>query len=166
MITIALLLAPSARACPCECPTAQESDSVQTVIVTPIEPEPSPARQFVVVPLDPSATTSRGVVDVVAGVMTPDFVTHRAFDGKMVESAWLVPFTCEELDRVVNAVYARHGFFFLQSETRVSFLHFDLRYQPDMNLRVGQVEATFTSQDQLTLLRVETTQENNGCSSE
>ncbi|MBI5794364.1 hypothetical protein HZA87_04790 [Candidatus Uhrbacteria bacterium] len=157
----------SASACPCECPTAEEPVAEQTVTITAIEqPEIPAARQFVVVPLDPASVAGQDAVKVVAGVMTPERVTHRAFDAEMIESTWLVPFTCEELDRVVNAVYARHGFFFPKGETRVSFLHFDLRYQPDMNQKVIQIEAKFTSQDQLTLLRAEMALENHNCVSE
>ncbi|MFA4845105.1 MAG: hypothetical protein WC654_00925 [Patescibacteria group bacterium] len=139
-------------------------ERVQTVTITPTE---LPPRTFVEVPYSsPPVIDGKGTAIIVAGIMTPEFVTHRAFDAQMIESAWLAPFFCDELDRVINAVYARHGFFFLNGETRTYFLRFDLRYRPDMNLRIPQIEAKFTSQDQLTLLRAEVALENRGCSQE
>jgi hypothetical protein len=125
--------------------------------------EVSSTRAFVEVPLAGS-TVEDGTVTVIAGIMTPEFVTHLAFDGKMVESAWLVPFTCEELDLIVNAVYARRGFAFPQKEKQEFFRHFDLKYQPDSEKSVTQIEATFSSQDQLTLLRVGNALEEHSCS--
>lgn len=155
-----------ASACECECPTASVEDP-QTVTITPVEPEVPSERTFTEVPLTfPPVVSADGTVTIVAGVMTPEFVIHRAFDEKMIESAWLAPFTCEELDRVIHAVYARHNFYFLNGDTRTFFLHFDLHYRPDMNLRVTEIEAKFRSQDQLTLLRVEMAIESHGCASD
>ena len=166
MILNTIFIARPAAACPCECPTA-ETVPEQTVTITEIEQSEIPAaRIFVDVPLATTPPVGRGTTKVVAGVMTPERVTHRAFDAEMIESAWLVLFTCEEIERVIHAVYARHGFFFPQSEIRVFFLRFDLRYRPDMNLRVTEIEVKFKSQDQLTLLRAEMALENHSCSQE
>lgn len=148
-------------------PDPFDPERIQVVTITPVEPETPAERTFVEVPL-PTAPLTGGAatVSVVAGVMTSEFVTHQAFDAKMIESSWLAQFTCDELDRVIHAVYARHNFYFLNGETRTYFLRFDLRYRPDMNLRVTEIEATFTSQDQLTLLRAEVALENHSCSQE
>lgn len=166
LILCGIVLSRPASACECKCPTASVEDP-PTVTITPVDPEMPAERTFVEVPLTiPAVAGADGTVTIVAGVMTPEFVTHRALDGQMIESDWLAPFTCEELDRVVHAVYARHNFYFLNGDMRTFFLHFDLHYRPDMNLRVTQIEASFTSQDQLTLLLVERALEEHYCSKE
>ncbi len=164
--SMVMMLASPALASPNICETAQ-SEPRLTYSYTSLPTQSLDGQQYALVPIASAPILGgEGSVTTISMIMSPDTVAHQAFQMKAVESSWLVPFTCAELDRIVQAVYARHGFYFPQPQTRAFFCGFDRNYQPRPELSVAEVEAKFTSRDQLTLLRVEMAMDSHGCASE
>ncbi|MBI4437750.1 hypothetical protein HY631_02255 [Candidatus Uhrbacteria bacterium] len=175
MIAILMATQTLAQDYPCTCeqvemeteqqvtPKVFDLSEPQMVIITGLDDEGAvlvavqvpAARQFVEIPAPATVGAGSSPVTAVFGIATPDFLTHLALDGKAIESAWLAPFRCSELDYLWSAVYARHNFFFADRATREYFASFDLRYRADPTVDTTTIDRRLTSRDRLTQLRVQ-----------
>lgn len=107
-----------------------------------------------------------GITNVTMGEATPDFLIHRALNEKGIQNEWLVPLSCPELDRVEDALYARHEVDFEDPADEAFFASVTTgTYRPVPNLTREEVgRLLFSSQDKLTQLRVDRAQANANCS--
>lgn len=105
-----------------------------------------------------------GITYVTLGEATPGYLIERALDGKMIENEWLAPLSCEELDRVEDALYARYKVDFEDPADEAFFAAATMGvYTPIPHLTREGAEYFFTSQDKLTKLRVDRAQTQMEC---
>lgn len=107
---------------------------------------------------------SDGITYVTLGEATPNFLIDRALDEKGIENEWLAPLTCTELDRLEDALYARHLVDFEDDADEAFFAAATVGiYKPVPNLTREGAEYFFSSQDKLTQLRVNRAQSERNC---
>jgi len=110
---------------------------------------------------------ANGVTTLVLGEATLQFLISRALEHMEIQSIWLTPLTCEELQRVEDALYARHRVDFEDSADEAFFAAATVGvYTPVPNLTRQGAKYFFTSQDKLTQLRVNREQAAKHCKEE
>ncbi len=91
----------------CDAYWEQRSEASAEVVE---EEAPPPEPEYILVPIQsvPVIGGEEGeTVALVSVIADPSFVITQAFNNAPVESAWLEPFTCRDLDIVTEAVQAR-----------------------------------------------------------
>lgn len=120
-------------------------------------------REFVLVEIWPRGKLPGEGAPVEVFNAHPDVATYRAYTGAKVEGDWLTPFTCDELDLVAAAVYARYGFPFAEDRFTDFFSGYGTDYTPEVHVDNTSIITLLTSRDKHTLYGVRRNQRDNGC---
>lgn len=173
-----------AHDCPCECLRQDgEQQTVQVVIpewqrvAEPVKPVRTyiPVWQYIpptpptmppsYAPIQEVFVGSDGILKITLGEATPSFIIDRVLNEEGIEIEWLASLTCAELDRVEDALYARHKVDFEDPTDEAFFAAATVGvYRPVFNLTREDAEYYFSSVDSLTKLFVKMAQANANCS--
>jgi hypothetical protein len=103
-----------------------ETDSVEAETEAPVEEAEEPtSSDHVVITIAGGYYEVDGVIfqEVLAAAVTPNFVIGEVFNHRTVESEWLVPFTCRDLQIVTEAVRSRSSH--LSNQDKLTLLRVD-----------------------------------------